>query len=736
MQTKRFQPRALLVLVAAVLFALLVVTARTVPHSYADDADLTVYADALAPGWEDWSWDSAVDVANAAPVYSGAASIAVTYDAAWAGFSLRTPDLIDAHAYQSIEFLIYAGDGGAQLDFAIQTDDVGGLSDAVTVHAPANAWTQVRIALTDLGDPGVIQRLNWQDATGAVQPTFYLDDIRFIDVNATPTLVADTPTPTPVATEAPIAGHITIDARAADTPFDAANMTGTNLAAWINAPLMASDTLRARTMAAGNGLVRIPGGAWSQEYGWLSCEMGNDVAGAHPCREPSDARLTDFLDFLRATNRPAMYTININTTPQEAAAVVAFFNATENDDTVIGVDSRGMDWRTAGTWASLRAERGFPEPFYIHYWDFGNETYGGVPDAHPSCQEFGWEAVWTCDGGEYIDGADGHAGYLAFRAAMRAVDPTIAVGVVGYHTADGYDGWTRDLLTTLKASGGVMDFFTVHPYTFDFFPSAPPSNPATYAEFLARPQTQWREIRQALDAAFAEYGDGDAVPVWVTEYNLTASSNKDTDQLTTRWVTGLFMADTVGQILSNGFAGALQWDLVNGQDQGTGADLAMLRLDFNEATHDFARRAQYWPYVLWSRFGDVLLPVTSGFDPATELSVYAGRAEDNVVSLLAVNKSGAPLAAVIDVQGVTMMEALVDTAQAADLRATTVSFNGVADPADDLSDAPFAVVDIAAQPGAFVRTFPAYSVTLLRIITTREEPDPEGHAVFLPHLAR
>ncbi|MEZ4716077.1 MAG: hypothetical protein R2851_08310 [Caldilineaceae bacterium] len=65
----------------------------------------------------------------------------------------------------------------------------------------------------------------------------------------------------------------------------------------------------------------------------------------------------------------------------------------------------------------------------------------------------------------------------------------------------------------------------------------------------------------------------------------------------------------------------------------------MLRLDFNEATHDFARRAQYWPYVLWSRFGDVLLPVTSGFDPATELSVYAGRADENVVSLLAVNKA-------------------------------------------------------------------------------------------------
>ncbi|MEZ4580719.1 MAG: hypothetical protein R3A10_03530 [Caldilineaceae bacterium] len=65
-----------------------------------------------------------------------------------------------------------------------------------------------------------------------------------------------------------------------------------------------------------------------------------------------------------------------------------------------------------------------PEPFYIHYWDFGNETYGGVPDA-PFVSGFRVE-VWTCDGGEYIDGADGHCGLPEFRAAMRAVDPTIA----------------------------------------------------------------------------------------------------------------------------------------------------------------------------------------------------------------------------------------------------------------------------------------------------------------------
>jgi hypothetical protein len=55
-----------------------------------------------------------------------------------------------------------------------------------------------------------------------------------------------------------------------------------------------------------------------------------------------------------------MYTINMNGTAQEAAALVAFFNGAVDDDTVIGVDVRGRDWGTVGDWATLRSQNGNP----------------------------------------------------------------------------------------------------------------------------------------------------------------------------------------------------------------------------------------------------------------------------------------------------------------------------------------------------------------------------------------
>lgn len=55
------------------------------------------------------------------------------------------------------------------------------------------------------------------------------------------------------------------------------------------------------------------------------------------------------------------------------------------------------------------------------------EVYGGNnPGASPECTG-AWETAWTCDGSEYVNGRDGHAGYKAVRDAMLAVDPSIWV---------------------------------------------------------------------------------------------------------------------------------------------------------------------------------------------------------------------------------------------------------------------------------------------------------------------
>src|SRR5262249_18008505 len=125
----------------------------------------------------------------------------------------------------------------------------------------------------------------------------YLDDLRLVGSGGPPANA-----------------NITINAAGTTIAFSPQRMLGTNTAVWLHPSGLASAKLIDRTRALGNGLLRIPGGAYSQEYGGLSCEMGSNIAGAYPCPAPDDARPSDFISFLQATGRQAIYTVNINTT--------------------------------------------------------------------------------------------------------------------------------------------------------------------------------------------------------------------------------------------------------------------------------------------------------------------------------------------------------------------------------------------------------------------------------------
>ena len=93
------------------------------------------------------------------------------YNAADAGLSLRAPAPINTGGYNAVEFWVYGGTGGTQLSFYTQATDEGADSPITEINAPADVWTRFRIPLSALGNPTVIARLNWQEATGAVQPT-------------------------------------------------------------------------------------------------------------------------------------------------------------------------------------------------------------------------------------------------------------------------------------------------------------------------------------------------------------------------------------------------------------------------------------------------------------------------------------------------------------------------------------------------------------------------------------
>ncbi len=517
-----------------------------------------------------------------------------------------------------------------------------------------------------------------------------------------------TPTPTPTATPARIAATIEIDAAAEGRSFSPM-MLGSNLPSWLKRSTFEDEQFRRRVAASGVTLLRIPGGSWGDEYGWLSCETGKNQPGAFPCRFEWASRPTDFIHFFRGVEElgvqiEPMYIMNMNYTAQEAAAAVAFYNAQVGDTTPIGRDRNGTDWRTAGHWAQLRADHGNEAPLGIHYWEIGNEVYGGKP-GDPGCKSNGWEETWTCKGDEYILGTGEHDGALALRAAMQAVDPTIVVGIVGATDAAFGNRWSE---AVLRSGGDEIDYFVIHTYP-SYHNYGNPTKELD--ELLALPQTHWVRLKESADKALDAYAPGLEIPLVVNEYEIVPEWGKpDVRNYMNKYIDALWIADSIGQMIVNGFDIAAQWDVMNGKSDDWGNEFGLMVAD---GTND--RQPKYWALPIWSRFGTTMLPVTSSAQAESELSVYAGRLEDGTITLLAINKSDRFADVQVVLSGVGQIAGgVADMVTAPSLDATTASWNEVADPADDLSNAPPSPVD-AGQGDRLDYTFVPLAITLLRL---------------------
>lgn len=181
--------------------------------------DFTVYSDSLHGTWDDWSWSTTRNFANTSPVHSGTHSISVQHNAAWAGLYLHTDDHLTGADFESLSFFIHGGiSGGHSLSLTLY-DGSGAAGSSVSVQTTAGTWQQVVVTMESLGSPDSISGIVFQDATGASQPVYYLDEIAFVSVSGTPT-----PTPTPLPD--PV---LTVDAATDQHPIDP-NIYGMNFA--------------------------------------------------------------------------------------------------------------------------------------------------------------------------------------------------------------------------------------------------------------------------------------------------------------------------------------------------------------------------------------------------------------------------------------------------------------------------------------------------------------------------
>ncbi len=205
------------------------------------------------------------------------------------------------------------------------------------------------------------------------------------------------------------------------------------------------------------GCLRFPGGTLSNYYHWAdgigpspSRGKGCPDWGNHAPELTMEFGVDEFVRFARSLGEPElMITVNVPTetppkpwmgTAQEAAAWVAYTNATKDNKTVIGKDILGKDWGTAGDWAAKREANGHAEPYRVKYWELGNEVF-----VH------------------YRDPKQYAAVCREFIKAMKAVDGSIRVGVLGndFEFAISDSPWNKAVLAETR---GAADFLIAHFY--------------------------------------------------------------------------------------------------------------------------------------------------------------------------------------------------------------------------------------------------------------------------------
>jgi hypothetical protein len=168
--------------------------------------------------------------------------------------------------------------------------------------------------------------------------------------------------------------------------------------------------------------------------------------------------------------------------PAEAAAWVAYANGVPEDQKELGKDAAGNDWHTVGFWATLRVQEpqanddGYNflrihhiQPFGIKLWQVGDQLFNngyfggehtGNPDLHGAIPA-GLKDFGKLKKDPKLSAAAYAERMQVFAKAMKAVDPSIQIGVGMATPADGektYTDWNR---TVLKGACGSIDFVSL-----------------------------------------------------------------------------------------------------------------------------------------------------------------------------------------------------------------------------------------------------------------------------------
>ena len=312
---------------------------------------------------------------------------------------------------------------------------------------------------------------------------------------------------------------------------------GLNTAAWDSHLLDAS--LPGLVQQAGVRILRFPGGSTSDFYNWQSNTVQTcSICGGVNASDTFDA----FMGVTQASGAQAMITVNYGSgTPQQAADWVQYAN--KGGPTYNGAVPTYPNSSSTG------------HNYGIEYWEIGNEVYGDGT----------YGATWEYD--THTLGAATYANNVVqFSQAMKAVDPTIKVGLVLTAPGNWPDGQTSQYSsqpwnnTVLPIACSSIDFVSVH-----WYPQGPGGE--SDADLLAAPENAnggstpgIASMMATLHSEINQYcgSHASAVQVMVTETN---SVSYNPGKQTVSLVNALFMDDDYMSWYENGAANVDWWSL-------------------------------------------------------------------------------------------------------------------------------------------------------------------------------
>jgi len=155
------------------------------PPPAGDGATLEIYSDALAAGWENWSWDATVNFAATDQIYSGSYSALTTVHQPWGALYLHHGG-VDTTPYDYLEFQARLSSPGQRLlitpfddnDEVLRQRPVADCRYTGGAPIGAGVWTRVRVPLEHLNAGGRALGGVAVQAEGA--GVFWVDDLRLV----------------------------------------------------------------------------------------------------------------------------------------------------------------------------------------------------------------------------------------------------------------------------------------------------------------------------------------------------------------------------------------------------------------------------------------------------------------------------------------------------------------------------------------------------------------------------